>query len=254
MLCCSFIISACLAFAGQAFLKRGFALLNYNGKRYNVSAVIAAAGASSRMGFDKLMAELEGVAVLWRTVAAFQSCELIDEIIIVTRKELVNALLDDVKRKDFTKVKGIISGAETRQRSVFKGVAAACDDSDLVCIHDAARPLVSQAVIENALISAAKCGAATAAVAVKDTIKSAKDGVVKQTIDRTNLYQIQTPQVFSKDIYLKAYEKATQEYSDDCQLIEQLGGEVALSQGDYKNIKLTTKEDFVIAAAFLDNI
>ncbi|HWP51791.1 MAG TPA: 2-C-methyl-D-erythritol 4-phosphate cytidylyltransferase [Clostridia bacterium] len=216
-----------------------------------ISAVIAAGGASSRMGFDKLTAELRGLPVLIHTINAFESCGLIDEIVVVTREEHIPALLADVKYQGFKKLRSIVKGGATRQQSVNAGVCACSADAQYVCIHDGARPLVTDEVITAAVDAAKKHGAATAAVPVKDTIKRRSGDFVAETLPREVLMQIQTPQVFGKQLYLRAFAQGGQEYSDDCQLVESLGAPVAFSQGDYKNIKLTTEEDFILAEAFL---
>ncbi len=216
-----------------------------------VCAVIAAGGASSRMGFDKLTADLCGLPVLIHTVNAFERCDLIDEIVVVTREEHIPALLADVKYQGFKKLRSIVKGGDTRQQSVYAGVCACSPDMQYICVHDGARPLVTDAVIEAAVNAAVRHGAATAAVPAKDTIKRRSGDFVAETLPRETLVQVQTPQVFKKELYLRAFSQSGEAYSDDCQLIESLGATVALSKGDYQNIKLTTEEDFILAEAFL---
>ena len=203
------------------------------------------------MGFDKLMADLVGEKVIVRSIEAFERCDIIDEIVIVTRKELLEELKTVLLSKKINKLKSVVAGGDSRQRSVYNGVSACSDDIDIVCIHDGARPLVTDDVIINSLEAAAKFGAATAAVKVKDTIKRGESGLITETLDREYLYQIQTPQTFLKQLYLRAYDAANVQYTDDCQLIEAIGVKVALSQGSYSNIKLTTEEDFAVAKALL---
>jgi len=203
------------------------------------------------MGFDKLTAELDGEKVIVRSVKAFEKSDIIDEIVVVVRKELLDELKSVFIAEGLNKLKAVTAGGESRQHSVYNGVAACSDDVDIVCIHDGARPLVTGKVISDSIEFAAKYGAATAAVKVKDTIKRGKNGMIEETIDRESLYQIQTPQTFLKQLYIKAYQAAEKQYSDDCQLIEALGIKVALSQGSYSNIKLTTEEDFAVASALL---
>lgn len=216
-----------------------------------VSVVIAAGGSSQRMGFDKLTAELCGLPVLIHTMNAFEDCGLIDEMVVVTREEHIPSLLTDAKYWGFKKLRSIVKGGATRQQSVYAGVCACSADAQYICIHDGARPLVTDAVIAAAVEAAVRYGAATAAVPVKDTIKRRKGDFVAETLPRGMLMQIQTPQVFKKALYLQAFSQSGQEYSDDCQLIESLGAPVALSPGDYQNIKLTTEDDFILAEAFL---
>jgi len=226
-------------------------MLFFEQKQYKICAIIAAGGSSSRMGFDKLMTELDGQKVIVRSVMAFEQNELIDEIVVVTRREILNSLEIMLKKAEFTKLRSIVAGGDSRQRSVFNGVTASSDNIDIVCIHDGARPLVDDKVIVDSIIACARYGAATAAVKVKDTIKKGENGLITETVDRETLYRIQTPQTFSKKLYLKAYSEADKQYSDDCQLIEAVGSKVALSQGSYSNIKLTTEEDFAIAEVLL---
>lgn len=216
-----------------------------------ISAIIAAGGSSQRMGFDKLTAELCGAPVLLYTINAFECCDEIDEIIVVTREEYIPRLLATTNQEGYTKLRSIVKGGATRQQSVYAGVSACSPDTALICIHDGARPLVTEKVIVSAVDAAIKYGAATAAVAVKDTIKQNKGGFVAKTLPREMLMQVQTPQVFKKELYLQAFSQSETEYSDDCQLIESIGVPVAFSQGDYQNIKLTTEEDFILAEAFL---
>ena len=226
-------------------------MLCFEQKQYKVCAIIAAGGSSSRMGFDKLMAELDGEKVIVRSVNAFEKCDIIDEIVIVSRKELLNELKSIFTDPFYKKLKAVVVGGESRQQSVYNGASACSDDTDIICIHDGARPLVTEKIIEDSVEKAVKVGASTAAVKVKDTIKKGENSIITETVDRELLYQIQTPQTFLKQLYLKAYNLAEKQYSDDCQLIEAIGEKVALSQGSYSNIKLTTEEDFAVASALL---
>ncbi|MBP1577623.1 MAG: 2-C-methyl-D-erythritol 4-phosphate cytidylyltransferase [Oscillospiraceae bacterium] len=227
-------------------------MFEFDKKTLRVAAIIAAGGSSRRMGFDKLTAEICGETVIAKTVRAFEVSEIIDEIVIVCPNDRIKLFESLVKRNDFTKLKAIVAGGETRQKSVSNGANAVSSDIDILCIHDGARPLVSQRVIADSVAACAEFGAATAAVKVKDTIKQAENSIIEKTIPRDSLYQIQTPQVFSRELYLKAYHNAKEDYSDDCQLLESIGQRVAISEGDYKNIKLTTAEDMIIAKAFLE--
>ena len=211
------------------------------------AAVIVAAGSSNRMGFDKVFAELDGSPVLFHSIWAFENCDKVDEIIIVLREEMMADSFNLSKTYGFNKIHSIVKGGNTRQQSVFLGVQACSEDVEYICIHDGARPLVSQEVINSAIDAAFIHSAATAAVPVKDTIKQSKDGFISATVPRDDLMIIQTPQVFKKEVYLAAYSDARCEYSDDCQLLEAIGAAVAFSDGDYKNIKLTTPDDLVFA-------
>ena len=209
-----------------------------------VTAVIVAAGASRRMGFDKLSYRLpNGQTVLEKSCTALAEHPAIGELILVGGANL--AICEQIAAA-CPKPCTVVQGGETRADSVRNGVAAA--KGELVAIHDAARPFVSRAVITAALQEAAKTGAAAPAVPVKDTIKVAgTDGRVLDTPDRSTLYAVQTPQCFSRALYLQALSAVTGEkahlVTDDCSLFELAGLPVSLTEGDYENYKITTKED-----------
>ena len=216
-----------------------------------VSAVLVAAGSSTRMGFDKLSFDLGGETVLHRSIRAFEQNPLVTEIVLVAGK---NRAFVEQQAADCTKPVQIVTGGTTRAESAKNGVLAAA--GELVAVHDAARPFVSQAVITAALEAAARCGAAAPAVPVKDTIKAAARGngktvpdacLVYTTPDRSTLYAVQTPQCFDRAEYLAALEELDAEkarlVTDDCSLFELAGLPVRLTEGDYANYKITTKED-----------
>ena len=216
-----------------------------------VSAVLVAAGSSTRMGFDKLSFDLGGETVLHRSIRAFEQDPLVTEIVLVAGK---NRAFVEQQAADCTKPVQIVTGGTTRAESAKNGVLAAA--GELVAVHDAARPFVSQAVITAALEAAAQCGAAAPAVPVKDTIKAAARGngktvpdacLVYTTPDRSTLYAVQTPQCFDRAEYLAALEELDAEkarlVTDDCSLFELAGLPVRLTEGDYANYKITTKED-----------
>ena len=222
-----------------------------------VGAVIAAAGSSSRMGGrDKLAEPLDGIPVILRTLAAVEAVPEIREIVVVTREDRVEEyrrLLGQCSR-----LRAVVPGGSTRQESVRNGVRALSPDCTLAAIHDGARPLVTPEVFARCIEAARSCGAATAAVPVKDTIKLADEaGRVLDTPDRSRLWAVQTPQIFDRERYLRASEEAERRglsCTDDCQLFEAMGWEVQLVMGDYRNLKLTTPEDFLAAGAYLEGI
>ena len=216
-----------------------------------VSAVLVAAGSSTRMGFDKLSFDLDGETVLHRSIRAFAQCPLVDEIILVAGS---NRAFAQQQAADCAKPVCVVAGGATRAESAKNGVLAA--SGALVAVHDAARPFVSQQVITAALEAADRCGAAAPAVPVKDTIKAAVRGsgktvpescFVHATPDRSTLYAVQTPQCFDRAAYLAALEELDAEkarlVTDDCSLFELTGHPVQLTQGDYANLKITTRED-----------
>ena len=218
---------------------------------HRVTAVLVAAGSSTRMGFDKLSFDLGGETVLERSVRAFDECPEVDELVIVTGASSENAQRAAARCK---KPVRLVKGGSTRAESARSGVAAA--HGRLVAVHDAARPFVSQSVIADTIAAAARCGAAAPAVPVKDTVKQAKGGdgktvpegcMVENTPDRSTLYAVQTPQCFDRAAYLAALdeldEASARLVTDDCSLFELTGRPVELVQGDYANIKITTRED-----------
>ena len=213
------------------------------------SAVIVAAGASSRMGFDKMLADVGGKPVLIRCLEAFQQAPGISEIVVVTREELVPEAARLCREFELTKVTKVIRGGENRAQSARLGTLEADQDAALIAIHDGARPFVTVQVIEDAVAQAGKNGAAAPAVPVKDTIKIAKNGLVEQTPDRACLYAVQTPQVFEASLIRAALQKALDdgvELTDDCAAVERLGMKVVLTAGDERNIKLTTPVDLLL--------
>ena len=216
-----------------------------------ISAVLVAAGSSTRMGFDKLSFDLGGETVLHRSIRAFDQCPQIGEIVLVAGK---NRAFVEQQAVGCTKPVQIVAGGATRAESAKNGVLAA--HGELVAVHDAARPFVSPAVIAAVLEAAARCGAAAPAVPVKDTIKQAVPGdgktvpeacLVHSTPDRSTLYAVQTPQCFDRAQYLAALQELDAEkarlVTDDCSLFELTGRSVQLTHGDYANLKITTRED-----------
>ena len=217
-------------------------------------AVVPAAGSSTRMGQDKVLLPLDGVPVIIRTLRALDNCPLIDEIVVVTREDLIVPISGLCRDAALSKVRKVVRGGETRTQSVLAGVEELSRSIELAAIHDGARPLVSQKVLEEAIRRAAQCGAAAPAVPVKDTVKVARDGLVESTPDLSVLYAVQTPQVFQRDLIRGALTKALEAdaaLTDDCSAVERLGIGVALTQGDYCNLKLTTPEDVAMAEALL---
>ena len=216
-----------------------------------VTAVLVAAGSSTRMGFDKLSFDLGGETVVGRSIRAFAQCPLVSEIVLVAGR---NRAFLEQQAAGCAKPVRIVDGGATRAESARNGVLAA--QGELVAVHDAARPFVSAAVITAALEAAARCGAAAPAVPVKDTVKRAERGdgktvpagcMVRDTPDRSTLYAVQTPQCFDRTAYLAALDELDADkarlVTDDCSLFELTGRPVQLTQGDYANLKITTRED-----------
>ncbi len=217
-------------------------------------AVIVAAGSASRMGgIDKIMADLGGEPVIRRTVRAFQECDAIKEIVIVTRQDLILPIMDACR--DFSKVQAVVAGGATRQESVSLGLNAFSDKVKLVAIQDGARPLVTWQLIDRVVRAAHSYGAAAPAIPVKDTIKVVTGGVVKETPERKTLQAVQTPQAFDFDLIRGALKKAKLdevEVTDDCSAVERLGMSVKIVSGDERNLKITTPMDLKIAQMLLE--
>lgn len=228
----------------------------YSEENAKASVVIAAAGKGTRMGLDrnKQYIELLGKPVLARTIQTFEDCALIGEIIVVANMAEVGYCRENITdRYGFKKVRCVVAGGATRQQSVFNGLKHVSPDCGIVLIHDGARPFIDDASIKACVEAAAECGAAIAAVPVKDTIKRADaDGFVDETVDRSSLWSIQTPQAFRYQLIAEAHRRAEEEGfegTDDAVLAERSGLKVRLVMSSYYNIKITTREDLAIAAA-----
>lgn len=219
------------------------------------AAVVPAAGSARRMeGVDKILASFCGEPVIARTLAAFQTAECIDEIVVVTRPELIAPIADIVKQKGFTKVTKIIAGGDTRAESVLLGMEEVSAKTSYIAIHDGARPLVTGEVIAAAVSKAWQTGAAVPQIPVTDTVKKHADGVITGTLDREELCLVQTPQVFDADVIRAALTKAVSEglpITDDASAAELCGVRVYLTPGSPENIKITTKTDLVLAEALI---
>lgn len=224
-------------------------------KTPHCSAVIVAAGSSQRMGADKLMADLGCMPVLARTLLAFENCELVDEIVVVTRIERVTELADLCKKYGITKASKVIRGGQTRMESALAGVSEVSARAKLIAIHDGARPFVTDEVIRRTVIAADKNMAAVPVVYCTDTLKFVdKLGLVAGPIDRDCTARVQTPQIFHADLIKGALSKAASDglsLTDDCSAIEIMGVRAMTVEGDEDNIKLTTPRDMRIAEMIL---
>lgn len=216
--------------------------------------VIVAAGSASRMGgIDKVMAPLGGEPMIVRTVRAFQECDAVKKIVVVTRQDLILPITSLCSGMD--KVKAVVAGGSSRQESVHLGLNALSGEVQLVAVHDGARPLATWQLIDRVIRAANTYGAAAPAIPVKDTIKVVQGGVVKMTPDRSELYAVQTPQVFDFDLLRGALKKVEQEQlqvTDDCSAVEQMGMRVKIVEGDERNLKVTTPLDLKIAQMLLE--
>ena len=217
-------------------------------------AVIVAAGSASRMGgIDKVMATLRGEPMIVHTVRAFQNCDAIAEIVIVTRADLIQPISGLCR--DFDKVQAVVVGGSSRQESVALGMNALSDKCELAAIQDGARPLVTWELIDRVVRAAHAYHAAIPVIPVKDTIKVVEGRVVKHTPDRATLFAVQTPQVFDIDLLRGALQQAQAtgaQVTDDCSAVELMGMKVKLVEGDEHNIKVTTPLDLKIAQLFME--
>jgi 2-C-methyl-D-erythritol 4-phosphate cytidylyltransferase len=222
----------------------------------NTYAVIVAAGKSVRFGGDmpKQFTEICGRPLLSWTISRFEAAASIDAIVLVVAEEsLVHAGENIVDRYDFQKVRKVVAGGTTRRESVLNGLNSLPGTTELVAIHDGARPLVKPSDIDSVVATAASEGAAMLAVCATDTVKRVKDGIVEGTVDRENLYLAQTPQVFRYELILSAHQNAGSNLviTDDASLLEVDDLKVHVVEPTGPNLKVTTADDMLIAEALL---
>lgn len=221
----------------------------------NTSVIIVCAGNSTRMGgVNKILMPLGDRLVIGVTMQAFQACGNVSEIVIVAREADIPAIKAEAEAAGITKLTACTVGGATRQESVINGVKQISKEAQLVAVHDGARPLVKPEHIEKVIKDASVFGGATLGVPVKDTIKTVNDGFISDTPPRKFLYITQTPQIFKRQLYFEGIDFALEhglDFTDDCQLVEAIGGKVAMTTGDYTNIKITTPEDIKLAEVLL---
>lgn len=224
-----------------------------------VSCIIVAAGKASRMNMhqNKQYINIGEVPVLARTISVFQHCSSINEIVVIINKDDLNTYNNLIGTSfNFPKVKKLAFGGKKRSDSVYSGLINVSEDADIVLIHDGARPFVTDNIIKSCIQGAYNHDACCVAVPVKDTIKEVDELLfVNKTVDRANLWAVQTPQAFKYDLIKKAHEKAKEESfagTDDAILVERLGKKPFLVMGSYNNIKITTKEDIVFAQFIIE--
>ncbi len=220
-----------------------------------ISVIIAAAGNFTRMnGVNKQLYEINGIPVIVRSALIFEEIDEVFEVVISARAEDCEEIESICRKFGVTKLSAVVSGGDSRQKSVFNAFEKCSKDTGFVAIHDGARPLCSANAIKKCIADARIFGGAVLGVPVKDTMKVVEDGLIYDTPDRSKLFAIQTPQIFSKKAYVAGINFALDhdlEFTDDCQLVEAVGIKVCLTKSDYKNLKITTPEDIVIAEAIL---
>ena len=215
------------------------------------TAIIVAAGSSRRMGFDKLFAPLAGRPVIAHSVSAFEQCADITEILIVTKREKIASLKKLMVAEAFTKVRRVMAGGEERHLSVWRGLRAVNAKTEMIAIHDGARPLTTPALISECLALARETGAACCASPIPDTVKRASEGgIVTESIERSGLWSMQTPQIFSSALIMQAYAAiiaVNEPVTDEVSAVQRMGKKIALLRNDEWNFKITLPRDLELA-------
>ena len=225
------------------------------------TAIVLAAGQGKRMHskVQKQFLEIQGYPVLYYSLRCFQESPLIQDIILVTGEESISYCKEEIVQKyGFTKVSAVIPGGKERYDSVYAGLCE-CRDCEYVLIHDGARPFVTEEILKRGLQKVKETGACVIGMPSKDTVKlSDEEGYVKETPNRKCVWTIQTPQIFLYSLIREAHDSIRQKdmskITDDAMVVEQeTGAKVALAEGSYQNIKITTPEDMKTAEAFLED-
>ncbi|HIV68630.1 MAG TPA: 2-C-methyl-D-erythritol 4-phosphate cytidylyltransferase [Candidatus Butyricicoccus stercorigallinarum] len=228
---------------------------DWNKRGDQVYAIIPAAGSSSRMGGgNKLVMELGGQPILCRTLCVFNACDVIDGIVLVCRRQDQKTYAALCADWNIDKVVKIVEGGPSREHSVLNGVLACGREIGYVAIHDAARPLITEDIIREAVETARRDSAAAPAVGVKDSIQRIQRGKMMENVDRETIVAVQTPQCFDIDLIRAALTKAIESgaaLTDDCGAVTALGQPVSMTRGSYENIKITTPEDVALGEVIL---
>jgi 2-C-methyl-D-erythritol 4-phosphate cytidylyltransferase len=218
--------------------------------------IIPAAGLGKRMraGKNKLLLELNGLPVLIHTLRVFEEDEACNGIILAIHTQDAQEINELLKKYQISKASDLVQGGDERQYSIYNALKTVKEDG-IILVHDAARPFIQKDHIRHLTQKAEKTGAAIMGVSAKDTMKKVNDGVVVETVERSSLWAVQTPQAFRISLLKKAYQKAEEDNflgTDDASLVERIGYPVTVVEGDYDNIKLTTPEDLFFAEAILE--
>jgi len=228
--------------------------------KVKITAVIAAAGKGRRFNgsIKKQFYPIKGKQLIIWTLDAFDRNERVDGILIVLEKGDEEYFSKGILSKyQFSKNIRLVGGGPQRQDSVYNGITSVPEDTDIILIHDGARPFISSEIIERVIDGAIKEGAAIAAVKQNDTTVFENGGFIKDFIDREIIYRVQTPQGFRKDLILKAFQKAYKDGfygTDESSLVVRMGEKVKIVEGSYNNIKITSQDDLYIAEKILENI
>ena len=221
-------------------------------------AIMVAAGSSRRMGFDKLTADLAGKPVAIHSLLAYEACDSVERIVLVTREERVEEFEALAQEHSITKLQSVVPGGAERHLSVWNGFQAAQPKADdYVAVHDAARPLITPAAIEACLANACHHGASACAAPVTDTLKRAtEDGAVTGSVERDHLWAMQTPQIFLASLLERAYRqilRTEQTVTDEVSAMQHLGVSVVLTRIDEPNFKITLPRDLHLAKLILES-
>ena len=218
-----------------------------------LTAIIVAAGSSKRVGFDKLFSKIGDGSVLEHALMAFEEAESVSEIIVVCRDSKL--VQDAINRAGFRKVHALVRGGERRQDSVQSGLKEVTENFEFVAVHDAARPLITPREIERVFSAARKHGAAVLAAPITDTLKFADaNQVVSGSIDRQNVFAMQTPQIFRRQLLVDAYQRVAENsvtITDEVSAIEHAGGKIAIVAAEDHNLKITYASDLPVAEFIL---
>lgn len=220
-----------------------------------LTAIIVAGGSGRRMGLDKTFALLGGEAVLLHSVRAFEGSDVVENIIVVGRAERLPEIEELIRARHFEKISAVVAGGARRQDSVQSGLGKVSAHAEYVAVHDAARPLVRPETIAQVFAAAQRHGGAACAAPVSDTLKRAdREGCVAGGVDRENLFAVQTPQIFRRDLLLEAYQQifaANLEITDEISAVEHAGGKVFLMPNEFPNFKITYPADLALAESVL---
>ncbi len=219
------------------------------------TAIIVAAGSGQRFSSDipKQFVEIGGKPIILHSIERFADCENVSEIIVVLSSDEVDRFSERLNSNLVEKVAKIVAGGSTRAESVLAGLNAADPRTEIVAVHDGARPMITDDEIKRVIDAAAESGAACLTAPVTDTIKIVEDGWITHTVDRRMLRRAMTPQAFKYSILREAFEGVdlTDQVTDECYLVEKLGYRIASVPGGTRNIKITHPEDLELAKAFL---
>jgi 2-C-methyl-D-erythritol 4-phosphate cytidylyltransferase len=218
--------------------------------------IIPAAGQGKRMGAgkNKLLLEIDGIPIFIYTLKVFEEDNMCTGVILAINKQEENDFRNLLTQYGIKKVVSLAPGGQERQFSVFNGVQVLREDEGIVLVHDAARPFIDLKQIHELVATARQYGAAVLAVPVKDTVKKAAGNKVMETVERSGLWAVQTPQAFRVSLLRHAHEQAMADHftgTDDASLVERIGQDVIIVEGNYNNIKLTTPEDLFFAEAII---